>query len=640
MLRGRRYPVLVSLALTALSACGSAERAPPQAPPPPAPERLSNELEKSLAALSLPEDLVLVGRWKHPNQLLAQLEAWWGGALPLDAWLRGWLGDPSRAFDLDAPIELIVVLDRSHELPALDWAVSVALASPEGATGSGGPKDVTSPSGFACAESKALGAAPARLVCAAADDQLARLLPHVTRALPLAPVGDADVALSLRTAPLATLDEPPLRALASDLLAHWFDGAHINARFDQQWANAVEAVADELRYLAEDLGGSSLEVSLGAREQALDVSILAPAAAGHSSLGQLTVGSGASGLAPAEFWEAPRGSDGAGFSWAWQATPLARLRDPLAALLGTVLDYRGVPHRLEQQARELVSYLPMPRGPVIHASGRLPPAAHPRDARAPWLEELGWQLYDVRGKFDEYHYYVGALARSFSDPILGAQLRRLTRSAFGPGWVPTRLLQRRPLASADLPRGSFVLQVSFPTPEPPAQLSGEPGTTAANVGPAPPAAEWFIIFVPDEDGLRMAMGADERFLISLVAHPDRAKASTTLAGRAGLGSLNEHRILAGGFFSLAGLAEAKLGPLAPPRSWEGRIERLDSAPHRGLSPIVYALSQPSEAWLHLTTRVGHDTLEDLLFVIGAVARPDAPRGAGEHDIGEPAGPTK
>jgi hypothetical protein len=629
MLRGRRYPVLFSLALTALSACGSAELAPPQAPPPPAPERLSNELEKSLAALSLPDDLLLVGRWKYPNQLLARLETWSGGALPLDAWLRRLLGDPSRAFDLDAPIELIVVLERNGEVPSLAWAVSVGLAVSQGATESSQPKDVASPSGLACAESKALGAAPARLVCAATDEQLARLLPHTTRALPLAPVGDAEVALSLRAAPLVTLDEPRLRALASDLLAPWFEGGHINERFDKQWAKVVEAVAGEVRDVAADLDGSSLELSLGAREDALELSILAPAAAGHSTLGQLTVGSGASGLAPAEFWQAHNTSDGAGFVWAWQATALARLREPLAGLLGTVLDYRGVPNRLEQQARELVSYLPMPRGPVIHASGRLPPTTHAREARAPWLEELGWRLYNVRGKFDEYQYYVGALARSFNDPILGAQLRRLTRSAFGPQWAPTRLLQRRPLASSDLPRGSFVLQVSFPTPEPTAQLSGEPGTIVADVGPAPPAAEWFVVFVPDEDGLRIAMGADERFLISLVAQPGRAKASTTLAGRAGLGSLNEHRILAGGFVSLAGLEGARSGALAPLSSWLGSASRLDGAPHRGMSPIVYALSQPSEAWLHLTTRLGRDTLEDLLFVIGAVSRP-----AREHEMSE------
>jgi hypothetical protein len=644
MLRGHRYPVLFSLALVASSACGAAPPPPVLPLPAPAPARLSKELERSLAALSLPKELVLAGRWKHPNQLLGKLEAWSRADLPLDAWLRQKLGDPSRSFDLDAPIELIAVLDQTKAVPSLEWALSVGLAVPEGASGPSQPKDVESPVGLACAESKALGSAAARLVCAASDDQLARLLPHATRALPLAPVGDADVALSLRAAPLAELDPAHLHELASSLLAQWLGiGGHINERFDTQWAKVVEGFAGELRDLAADLDGASLELALAPHDEGLDVSILAPAAAGHSTLGQLLVGSGASGLAPAEFWRAHQASDAAGFVWAWQAAPLARLREPVAALLGTVLDYRGVPNRLEQQARELVSYLPMPRGPVIHASGRLPPVTHARDARAPWLEELGWQLYDVRGNFDEYQYYVGALARSFNDPILGAQFARLIRGTFGPKWAPTRLLQRRP-ASGELPRNSFVLQVSLPAQDPPASLQGEPGGVPADVGRAAP--EWFVIFVPDEDGVRIAAGADERFLSSLLTQPARAKASTTLAGRPGLGSLHEHRILAGGFFSLAGgffsltgREDTQPGSLTGLSAWAGRAQPVDRAPHRGASPIVYALSQPSEAWLHLTTHVGRETLEDLLFAIGAVPR-DATARDTAPDIDERAAPAQ
>src|SRR5690606_30012808 len=128
-------------------------------------------------------------------------------------------------------------------------------------------------------------------------------------------------------------------------------------------------------------------------------------------------------------------------------------------LLGTVLDYRGVPNRLEQQARELVSYLPMPRGPVIHASGRLPPVAPRGRPRAAWLEALGWQLYSVRGNFTEYQYYAGQLARSFNDPILGPQFARLIRGALGPAWAPVRMEQRAP-AGGPLPRGSFVLAIT------------------------------------------------------------------------------------------------------------------------------------------------------------------------------------
>jgi hypothetical protein len=612
-----------SLLLVGASACGHAPPPPKVAPPPPAPARLEKKLESSLAALSLPDDLLLAGRWKNPSVLLGQLQSWSGGALAIESWLRTRLGDPSRPIDLSAPIELMVVLDRAREPPALAWAVSVGLTAP----GPAGPEptDVESPMGLSCAESRALGPSLVRMVCSPSDDQLARLLPHATRALPLAPVGEADLALSLRAAPFSTLDPDRVRALASawlsELLASVLGAKELNKRFDAQWANVVDGAARELRYLAEDLDGSSIEFSLSTREQAIELSLLAPAAAGRSLLGQLVVGSGASGLAPAEFWQTHEASDGAGFLWAFQAAPLARLREPLAALLGTVLDYRGVPNRLEQQARELVLYLPMPRGPVIHASGRLPPVAGSREPRAPWLEALGWQLYSVRGNFAEYRYYVDALAKSFNDPILGPQFGRLIRSGLGASWVPVRLEQRRP--SGELPRGSFVLELTFNAPPAPSlALERYPGDGAAEKPtpaerPATAKPSLFAVFVPDEDGVRIAWGADERYLISLLAQPARAKASDTLAGRAGLGALNEHRILAGGFFSLASLEEWNPHALDQLRLWSGGAKQIESAPHRGVSPIVYALSQPSEAWLHLTTRLGRDSLEDLLFLIGA-----------------------
>ena len=100
-----RFPIRLALAHTGLGAigalvacgvsacglfaCGPAVP-PPQvaAPPPPSPARLAKKLDASLAALSLPDDLLLAGRWKNPSALLGQLESWFGGALSLESWLR------------------------------------------------------------------------------------------------------------------------------------------------------------------------------------------------------------------------------------------------------------------------------------------------------------------------------------------------------------------------------------------------------------------------------------------------------------------------------------------------------------------------------------------------------------------------
>lgn len=612
---------VAALALASVLASCHAEPPPKVVAPPPPPAPVARAAPSAGTPLALPAGLVLAGRWRHPSALLAQLEAWSGRELSLDVALRARMGQPEHPFDLEAPIELLVVLDREVEPPALNWAFSIGLdATGPSARAPTGPLDVASPAGLACAEAPALGPSPARLVCAGSDDQLARLLPHATRALPLAPLGDADVALSLRAEALRGVDPSAVRTLVSSWLSNAWGVSAINERFDAQWAGLVEGVTRELGDVTEDLSGASIEFSLRSRAEALELSVLAPAALGRSALGQLIVGSGASGLAPAEFWQAHEASENAGFLWAFEPLPLGRLREPLAVLLGTLLDFRGVPGRLQQQARELVQYMPLPRGPVIHASGRLP-AADSRQRRAPWLEALGWQLYSVRGKFSEYQFYVGALVKAFNDPILGPQFGRLLRGSFGPNWAPERMRQRPALHSAELPRGSFALEITFAVPRSNTAAETLGGDVEA-AGRTSRAPTLFALFVPDEDGLKITWGADEKFLVSLVASSARPNMSATLAGRAGLGSLHEHRTLAGGFFSLAALEESSQTTLAELGLWDGHAKVVANAPHRGASPIVYTLSQSSDArTLQLEARLARETLEDLLFLIAVQATP-------------------
>src|SRR5215207_6601283 len=125
--RARASGILWLPILVGVLACGGAPPPPKAPPPPPPPARLAKKLESSLAALSLPDDLVLAGRWKNPSALLRELESWSGAAPALESWLRSSLGEPSRPIDLTAPIEVIVVLDKASEPPSMSWAVSLGL---------------------------------------------------------------------------------------------------------------------------------------------------------------------------------------------------------------------------------------------------------------------------------------------------------------------------------------------------------------------------------------------------------------------------------------------------------------------------------------------------------------------------------
>lgn len=582
--------------------------APPRRPPP----RLELEPE---APLDLPADVLLIARWRDPRAWFARFEEWGKGDLSVELSLRAGVGRPHHPVDVSAPIELVVLLDRRSELPALRWALSFGLSGsvPSASSLASGPRDVDSPLGFSCAEARALGANALRMVCADSDVELAELLPVATRALPLVPLDDADLSLRLRTGALLASDEGRLRAAIASWLAGALGVPSVNARFDEQFAAVVAAISGELSDLARDLDGAVLGLSLLPHAEGIEVQAMLPRAPQHSALGRLVLGSGASGIAPTDFWYVHANSEDAGFVWAFEASALARWRQPLGELLATVLDFRGVPEQLQQQGRRLLEALPVPRGPVVHASGALPQSA--RRERPPWLERLGWQLYVVRGNFTEYRFFASELVDAFNDPILGPQFGRLLRAAIGPHAAPQRLRTRRPKRAAQLPRDSFTLEIELPAVR--QRADGDRADDAESRREGDDAEEnvVFVVVCPDEDGLKLAWGADERFLISLLADPAHIAASATLASRPGLGGLHHQRALAGGFFSLAALGDM-LESIAGSRVSAGSGGALSRAPHGGQSPIVYGVSQTSgSSPVGLRAHVGRDTLEDLLFLV-------------------------
>jgi len=588
-----------------LAACehANAVAPPPAAPPPPVvaapPPRVDTPL-------SLPDELLIAGRWSHPAALLKQLQGWVGGDLTLELWLRGRVGRPSRPIDLQAPIELLVLWNGKSEPPRLRWAVSFALATADPDDIPAAPRDVPSPIGLSCAEAHALGRVPMRMVCSSSDPELLDLLPIATRALPLATIGSAELALRWHALPLRNVDDATLDARASAWLADAFGFDALNRKGDAEVAGLAQTLRDELRNLAQDLDGALLELAPNGEEKVLDLSVTAPNAAARSALMQLFFGTGAVGIAPSDFWQLQQASEGAGYLWAFNALPIARLRAPFAALLGTLLDFRGLPDRLQQQGRWLIERLPLPMGPIVHASGHLPESATARGAPPPWPAEIGWGALGFAGNFSDYEAWTDQLASALNDPILGPQFGRLLRSVWGPRWQPQQLKRRRPLGAQTLPRGSFVLEVTFAP-----QREAEPQVPTDSAHPSAPTL--FVLFVPEPDGVKIAWGAEEKFLISLAANPARRPATATLAGRPGLGSLNEQRSLLAGFSSLAAFASGGPGQLG---LGERAASAVDDTPHLGLSPVLYRVAQRADApVLAFSASLGRETIEDLLFLI-------------------------
>lgn len=579
---------------------------PPPAPPPPPPPRVDTPLP-------LPADLLFAARWSEPAALLKQVQGWAGGELALELWLRGRVGRPSRPIDLQAPIEFFALWNGQSEPPALRWAVSFALATANPADIPRDPRAVDSPIGLSCAEAHALGAVPLRMVCSSSGAALQELLPAATRALPLAPLGSGKLSSTFHAGPLREVDDATLQARARGWLEAALGLQSLNERGSAQLAGIAHELSDELRNIADDFDGAQLELRPKPEEKQLELSLVAPRAAARSELMQLLIGTGAAGIAPADFWQLQLGSEDAGYLWAFNAVPLARLRGPFSALLGTLLDFRGLPDRLQQQGSWLIEHLPMPMGPIVHASGHLPASSDPRAAPAPWLRDIGWQALGFAGRFNEFDNWTDQLASAFNDPILGPQFGRLVRSAWGARWVPQHIKRRHSLA-ASLPKGSFLLEVAFAAPreEPPAAAAEEPVEASAHAAHSR-VPTLYVLFVPDPDGVKVAWAADEKFLVSLASNPARRPLSATLAARGGLGVLHEQRTLMGGFSSLAAFANGNAERLGLGTEL---VAAVDVAPHRGLSPILYRVSQEAEIpALSIRASLGRETLEDLLFLI-------------------------
>jgi hypothetical protein len=499
------------------------------------------------------------------------------------------------------------------------------------------PRDVPSPLGWSCAEAPALGPVALRMLCAASDAELAALLPLATRALPLAALGANEFSIGLHTQMLHALDDAKLSGWVNRWLRAELDASAVNARFDAGLAQLAAEGAHELREMADELDGATLGLALSPERQALDLSLSAPSATGRSLLGQALLGSGTVGLAPADFWHAQLASEKAGYLWAFEASPFARWRAPLGALVGELLEFRGLPRRLRRQARELVETIPLPRAPIVYAAGRSPESSSTPAAEPGWFPRMGWKVYDFAGNFAEYEGYAEALVSAVDDPVLGAQIARLWRAALGSKWAPRRLRRRHP-AVHGLPRESFVLEIGFglsrseqlerdaEMPAPAHASGAEHGSDKApdkaKSGPA-----LLVLCVPEPGGVRIAWGSDEKFLASLVLDPGRGQESNTLAGRAGLGSLNQYRTLAAGFSSLAALSRWGDGAVTGARASDLPSRAIAAAPHRGESPIVYRMAQQASAEqggaaaLLVNASVGRDTIEDLSFLIARTTAP-------------------
>jgi hypothetical protein len=592
----------------------------------------------------MPEEVLVMLRWRDPDALLQTIDAWSPsqrvGAAP---WWQAWVASFAADIDPAGSVEGLIVLDQSVEPPVPSWALSFALRETPrlapAAPGASVPLPSRAPNGWVCEPSQALGVASRRWVCAGTERELARLVPAVTRAAPLVPLNDSAFTATLNTKPLTRLDLGQLKRFVDETQQRLWPIDPMNERIKAQLGAFSEALRDELVFLLEDLNGAVVDLRPITGEPALSLQMTIPAPPSHSRAMRMLLGSGAAGLVPNSLWEVHRESQRASFWWSFDAAPLAELREPLGALLQTVLDFRGLPWRLQLQAQRLVENMPVLQAPLVFAEGQrreLPadPGKLPAESQADGVPsrsaaDAGWWLCQTSGDLALYRRYAEELERAFGDPVLGPQLVRLMRSSLGDGWAMRSFKQRAPRHRGLVP-GSFVLELELkPAPGEAEVVSSEAG---AHLQPGP--KRYLIVAgsdpaAPVDGGLKLAWGDDEAFLTTLVAGGRQGlKHTDTLAAREGLSELVRRRALFGGFSNLQTWLRW-FGPEPTPAA-DGAEPLLDAhpalnLPHGALSPILYSVSPgTSDQDLVFDAKLGLETLEDVKVLVTSPAEPQLP----------------
>jgi hypothetical protein len=590
-----------------------------------------------LVRMPMPDNLLVMLRWRDPEALLTTLDAWSPGMRSLAApWWQAWLASFSADIDPAGDVEALVVLDQTIDPPAPSWAISFAQREPprSRATAPAVALPARAPNGWMCEAALALGEAGRRWVCAASERELAALVPAATRAAPLWPASDGALTIRVDTRPLTRLDLTQLKRFVDEAQHRFWPIEVMNERITTKLGGFSDALRDELVFVLEDLDGTVIDLSPVSGEPALSLRVTSQATPTHSRLMRLMLGSGAVGLVPSSFWDVPKDSQRASFWWSFDARPLAELREPLGALLRLVLDFRGLSWRQQLQAQRLIENLPLPEAPLVLAHGQREPSSEAEQVapmeNAASLGAGRWWLCQTGGDIAAYRRYGEELASAFGDPVLGAQLVRLLRSGFGEHWSLRSLKQRAPRHRGLVP-GSFVLELELKPAR--ARAPGEdgyapPAATPETTGPR----RYLIVAAPDpaaplDGGLKLAWGDDEAFLTSILAGARGGlKRADTLAARDGLSQLVRQRALMGGFSNIESWLSWFV-PVAPANGPESRAEGAPGTktPHGARTPILYSVApHMNDQGFVFDAKLGREAVEDLKHLLTGAALLERP----------------
>lgn len=620
---------LTCLAAAALIACGSG-KPPPEAVSPQAKPQAAAEPPADLSPVAAPTDLIAVARLNRPGELLDTVVSWTNLPVDLRAMLEDEVPGIGRVLLMDAPVDAVAVLGASQRAPDVAAAVSFGLSSLEAALAFAKERgDVTrrlAPGVYrvgdaestVCVAARAVGVAPARLVCGGSSEDVETLLPYMTRGLPREAVGARDLHAELRLEPVRRRFGTKLRQLrAVGLPLLIGELGAIAPGLEGPLTEVANGVADEGLALFEDIDVIELDLqrtSPDALELSLGLRVRQDSSWFASVMREMAK---RSAPAPDRFWALPADATMAGYTVGAGPERLAPVRKTVQDLLTAVLAKADISQELGAPVAALFMDWALDGGRGVYAHGavtvtpeREPSAETPR-LRERLLSKVGWYVANLEQDPAVYKKRLDELTKLLDRrEIRAAAAKKLELSVRD---LPS--VKARPYRQQGAPAGTTEYQLVLPSAfldwiESEGEAEAETAAKPKAKPKAEPPLTMSLLLLPNGETTLLAIAGQAKDAWSKLDLVRRQAAEGTLRARAGLESLQTQPAVSGGFFTLRGLLEsADLGGAT-----------LNTTPGRGEVPLLYTLTAaPSgPALARWTFRMPRAALQDA--VAAGVAR--------------------
>jgi hypothetical protein len=626
--------------------CGGAK------PAPVAPVALATpglELGASLGPLTpvaAPPELFAVARVSNPAKVADTSIAW--SALPVN-W-RSMLSKEAPGVDsaalFDAPVDFAAMLDPSSgEEPRVLWAASYGAPSVDAATGflrkqgatvtplAGGAYLVKVDSHIVCVAARALGAAPARIICSDQSDSAQALMPYMTRGLPTESFGTDEIHAHVTAEPFRRRYGSQLalvRTVGVPFALRELEVDH--PKFDRALRDVLYGLADEITALAYDVDRVDLDVGLAPSNDAVFVKTSFGLVGKRSWWAQMAANAADhQAVAPEVFFKLPGDATSGSYSTYSDPDRVRGVAAALRELLDGWLDYQGLSQGRRTPLVDAFEQALTTGAKSAYVTLPVPPSAGPaaQGEREQLRLALGAHVMVVDQGGDRFVRLVSELTKALGD----AKFREhLSKSKLLSGVKLPAARERAPKAVKGLPAGSKVFEVDVPASafsesDGLAQLLGEPALAGAKKDAKPKATKVkgepltvLIVAVPDGALTWFAFGTDEKLLETRLAAA-RAGTGETLAKRDGLAALHTDPVVSGGFSSL-GAVLSQLGRKfsdAKGSADSGAIARL---PHQGQTPMLWRATVDAHGpKLSAAMQIPKTVVEDIVAFAASQAAP-------------------